>query len=75
MLYNLRIDKSRWTGKTIAECYDIIAARCDKINAATLTPADVILFDVRNMTGKYSRMAYFGRNGKVFVSINRKRGN
>ena len=71
MLYNLRIEKSRFTGKTIAECCDIITARADQINAANLTPADVIIFDLRNMGGKYRRMAYFGRDGKVFISINR----
>jgi hypothetical protein len=73
MLYNLRIGKSRFTGKTIAECCDIIAARADQINAANLTPADVVLFDVRNMSGKYRRMAYFDLYGKVFISINRKK--
>lgn len=71
MLYNLRIGKTRYAGKTIAECCDIIAVRRDKINAENRTPADVILFDVRNMGGKYRRMAYFGHNGKVFISINR----
>lgn len=72
MLYNLRIDKTRYTGKTIAQCCDIIAARADQINAANLTPADVVLFDVRNMSGKYRRIAYFDQYGKVFISINRR---
>lgn len=73
MLYNIRIDKTRYTGKTIAQCCDIIAARADQINAAILTPADVVLFDVRNMGGKYRRMAYFDHCGKVYISINRRK--
>jgi hypothetical protein len=73
MLYNLRIGKSRFPGKTIAECLDIIAAHAEKINVENRTKADVILFDVRNMSGKYRRMAYFGHDGKVFVSINRRK--
>jgi hypothetical protein len=72
MLYNLRIGKTRFPGKTIAECCDIIAARSEKINAANRTMADVVLFDIRNMGGKYRRMAYFGNDGKVFISINRR---
>lgn len=72
MLYNLRIGKSRFPGKTVSECCDIIAARAEKINAENRTMADVVLFDMRNMEGKYRRMAYFGRDGKVFISINRR---
>lgn len=74
MLYNLRIGKSRFTDKTLAECCDIIAARSDKINAANRTLADVVLYDVRNMGGKYSRMAYYGHDGKIFISINKVKG-
>ena len=73
MLYNLRIGKSRWTGKTIAECCDIIAAHYSKINAENVTPADTVLFDIRNMGGKYKRFAYFNHYGKVFISINRRK--
>jgi hypothetical protein len=72
MLYNLRINKSRFTGKTIAECCDIIAAHADQINAVNLTPIDRVLFDIRNMNAKYRRMCYFDNTGKVFVSINRE---
>lgn len=72
MLYNLRIGKTRFSGKTIAECRDIIAAHAEKINAENRTMADVVLFDMRNMGGRYRRMAYFGRDGKVFISINRR---
>lgn len=74
MLYNLRIGKSRYTRKTPAECCDIIAARCDKINAENRTPADRVLYDVRNMDGKYRRMAYYGHDGKIFLSINKIKG-
>ena len=73
MLYNLRIGKSRFSGKTIVECCEIIAANAEKINADNRVMSDVVLFDVRNMEEKYRRMAYFGHNGKVFVSINRRK--
>jgi hypothetical protein len=74
MLYNLRIGKSRFTGKTIAECCDIIAARCDSINTYNRTSADVILFELCNLKNTYRRIAYYGHDGKVFISINRKKG-
>jgi hypothetical protein len=73
MLYNLRIGKSRFSGKTILECCDIIAANAEKINAENRTMADIVIFDVRNMNEKYRRMAYFGNDGKVFISINRRK--
>lgn len=72
MLYNLRIEKSRWSGKTIAECCDIIANHYTKINAENITPADDVLFDVRNLSSDYKRLAYFNHYGKVFISINRR---
>ena len=71
MRYNLRIEKSRYTGKTIAECCDIIAARADKINAACRMPAGNIILELRSLDKTYRRAAYYGNNGKVFVSINR----
>lgn len=72
MLYNLRIGKSRWTGKTISECCNIIAAHYSEINAENVTPADNVLLDIRNMSGEYKRFAYFNHYGKVFISINRR---
>ena len=71
MLYNLRIGKSHWTGKTIAECCDIIAAHYNKINAANVIPAENVLLDVESMSGDCVKMAYFNHFGKVFISINR----
>lgn len=73
MFYNLRIGKKRFPGKNICECYDIIAAHAEEINAENRTRADVVLFDVRNMKETYNRMAYFGHDGKIFVSINRRK--
>lgn len=70
--YNLKIGKSRWTGKTIAECCDIIAAHYSEINAENVTPAGSVLLDIRCMSGEYKRLAYFNHYGKVFISINRR---
>lgn len=72
MLYNLRIGKSRFTGKTIMECCNIIASREDKINAGCRTDASVILFEIRTMDKSYIRHAFYGTDGKIFVSINRR---
>ena len=74
MLYNLRIGKTRYAGKTMVECCDIIAARRDTINENNRMAADNILLELHSLNGIYRRIVYFGNNGKVFVSINKKRG-
>lgn len=72
MRYNLKIGKSRWTGKTIAECCDIIAAHYSEINAENITPADTVLLDIKYISPDCCRMAYYSHLGKVFISINRR---
>lgn len=73
MLYNLRIGKTRYTGKTLEECRAIIAARLADINRVCMTRADVIRLDLA--TGAdLIRLAYYGRDGKMYVSVNRMGG-
>ncbi len=71
MLYNLRIDKTRYTGKSHAECVKIIISRHNEIAAACLVPAAFIRADIISMTADVQRLAYYGHDGKVFVSINK----
>lgn len=72
MHYNLKIGKSRYASKKLADCIDIIAARYTEINAACITPAAWILFEIINLPNDVSRLAYHDKNGKVYFSINRE---
>lgn len=72
MLYNLRIGKSRFAGKSITECCDIIAARAGEINALSRCKADHILFELRGISETYYRIVYYGHDGKIYISINRR---
>lgn len=72
MHYNLKIGKSRYTNKALADCIDIIAARYTEINAECLTPAAWILFELARMPENVLRQAYHDKNGKIFISINRR---
>ena len=72
MCYNLKIGKSRYASKTLADCIDVIAARYTEINAACITPAAWILFEVVHLPANVSRAAYHDKNGKIFISINRR---
>ena len=73
MLYNLRIDKTRYTGKTLQECAAILAAKKDQIDGRARMPAAGILADVATLKSNLRRSVYFGHDGKVFISINRKK--
>ena len=72
MKYNLKIGKSRYANKNLADCIDIIAARYTEISAACLTPPSWILFEIVNMPANVLRLAYHDKNEKVFISINRR---
>ena len=72
MRYNLKIGKSRYASKTLADCIDVIAARYTEINAACITPAAWILFEIANLSDDVSRLAYCDKSGKQFISINRR---
>lgn len=74
MLYNLRIDKTRYTGKTLQECVAILAAKENLIDGRARMPAAGILADVARIKPNLLRSVYFGHDGKVFISINRKKG-
>jgi hypothetical protein len=72
MRYNLKIGKSRYANKTLADCIDVIAARYTEINAECITPAAWILFEIINLPADVSRLGYHGKSGKIFISINRE---
>lgn len=72
MKYNLRVGKSRYTSKTIAECVDIIAIKYNEVAANCITPAAWIISEVVTMPENVSRLAYHGNNQKVFISINKE---
>ena len=72
MRYNLKIGKSRYTNKTLAECIDIIAIRYTEVNTNCITPAAWILTEIIIMPESVDRVTYHDKNGKVFISINRK---
>lgn len=74
MLYNLRIGKSRYPAKNVLQCVDIISARRNDITKDCRVSVDAILRDVCYMAGQYRRLAYYGNDGKIFLSINRKKG-
>jgi hypothetical protein len=71
MRYNLKIGKSRYSGKTIADCIDILAIRYTEISAACITPAAWILAEIASMHDDVRRLAYYDNTGKVFISINK----
>lgn len=72
MRYNLKIGNSRYINKKLADCIDIIAARYTEINTACTTPAAWILFEIVHLPANVSRAAYHDKNGKIFISINRR---
>lgn len=72
MKYNLRIGKTRYTGKTLAECVDIIAARYNEVNANCIIPAAWIITEIITITENVRRLTYHGHDEKVFVSVNRR---
>lgn len=72
MYYNLKIGKTRYASKTLADCIDVIAIRYMEIASTCITPAAWILAEIAGLSGDVSRLAYYDKNGKVFISINRK---
>lgn len=72
MYYNLKIGKTRYSNKTLADCIDVIAIRYMEIATTCITPAAWILAEIAALPSDVLRLAYHDKNGKVFVSINRK---
>lgn len=70
--YNLKIGGTRYENKTHTECVKIIISRHSEIAAACLTPAAFIRAEIISMPADVKRLAYYDKNGKVFLSINRK---
>lgn len=71
MLYNLRIGRTRYTGKTMEECINIIRQKHDRITAAGIVPAEFIRARLITMEPDIITLKYFDTTGKVYLSINR----
>lgn len=69
--YNVRIFEKRYINlskEDIPELLDLYAARIAENSRCSL---DNIKFEIRNISDSYRRVAFYGNNGKIIVSLNR----
>ena len=71
MLYNVRIFGRRYKNKTKADAIALLSIYADQIEKASRVPFQKILIDITLIHGDCTRLAFYGHDDKVIISLNK----
>ena len=71
MKYNFRIFEKRYKNKTIAEILEILDGYADRITKELRCDSAQVINDIKYLKSTYRRIAFYGHNNRVLISLNK----